>query len=650
MKHLKILFSIASIISICLMLSITANATMSGDFWYSDLEDGTISVGYIGDSTNVTFPESIDGKKVTEIQRGIFDSLEMVKSVTIPEGVVSIDDSTFSGCENLKNITLPSTLKTIGEEAFRHCFSLQTITLPSGIEFIGDSAFFGCTKIEEFIIPESILYLGHNAFSGCTNLTSVTLPGSLKKISWTYGGDPETITITDGLIAIEDDGFSHLGVKTINLPKSLETIGKKAFAYCQNLESIVIPEGVKTIKSEAFSHCTSLKTIDIPDNVTELESAICYNCSNLQSVKIGNGVTKLSDLMFENCDNIEKVEIGNNVKIIGYYAFYGCDNLKFFDLGNSVETIHSYAFSCSGLEEISIPKSVKTINEYAFSKCTNLKNISLPDSIECIGINAFFDTSYFNDISNWENGVLYIGKHLIISKNQIFGTYKIKDGTLTIADYAFNENKNLTGIIIPEGIKIIPSRAFSGCDNIKSVILPNSITTLRSFSFNGCDKLESIVISSSVMSIYEYAFESCDSLKTVYYSGTKDQFNKINIYRTDIYGGLTNECLLNATIHFNGCKGEISSSTITLLPTCETNGLRTNICVCGSGVYTEDIPATGHNFFGNECNDCGYYEVPNCSCGCHQTGFSSFFYKIALFFWKIFGINKQCSCGNHHYL
>ena len=39
----------------------------------------------------------------------------------------------------------------------------------------------------------------------------------------------------------------------------------------------------------------------------------------------------------------------------------------------------------------------------------------------------------------------------------------------------------------------------------------------------------------------------------------------------------------------------------------------------------------------------------NCNHICHKGGISKFFYKIALFFWKLFKTNKYCSCGAAHY-
>lgn len=40
----------------------------------------------------------------------------------------------------------------------------------------------------------------------------------------------------------------------------------------------------------------------------------------------------------------------------------------------------------------------------------------------------------------------------------------------------------------------------------------------------------------------------------------------------------------------------------------------------------------------------------SCNCMCHNDSFlMQFFYKIAKFFWKLFGTNKSCACGYEHY-
>ena len=62
-------------------------------------------------------------KGVTAIS-GAFAGHKRLRSVQIPEGVRSIDESAFYGCENLESLTLPNTLTEIGFRAFDGCKKL----------------------------------------------------------------------------------------------------------------------------------------------------------------------------------------------------------------------------------------------------------------------------------------------------------------------------------------------------------------------------------------------------------------------------------------------------------------------------------------------------------------------------------------------
>ncbi|MBR4867877.1 MAG: leucine-rich repeat protein, partial [Clostridia bacterium] len=83
----------------------------------------------------------------------------------------------------------------------------------------------------------------------------------------------------------------------------------------------------------------------------------------------------------------------------------------------------------------------------------------------------FSGTAYYNDKSNWDSGVLYIGNHLIKAKDTITGTYTIKAGTKTIADSAFSDCKRLTTVTIPNSVTTLGDHAFSNCDSLTSVTI-----------------------------------------------------------------------------------------------------------------------------------------------------------------------------------
>ncbi len=56
--------------------------------------------------------------------------------------------------------------------------------------------------------------------------------------------------------------------------------------------------------------------------------------------------------------------------------------------------------------------------------------------------------------------------------------------------------------------------------------------------------------------------------------------------------------------------------------------------------YTDGNDAT--------CDLCEYNRAENCGCNCHKGGIAGFFFKIVLFFQKLFGQNKVCACGMNH--
>lgn len=234
-------------------------------------------------------------------------------------------------------------------------------------------------------------------------------------------------------------------------------------------------------------------------------------------------------------------------------------------------------FYDSNIKNVVIEDGVVTIGRRAFSYCKNLTNITIPDDLIHISYDAFYNSGYFNDSSNWENNVLYIGNHLIETKTSISGSLKIKDGTKVIASCALNFCEYLTSVTIPNSVTTICDDAFWACKNLRSVVIPNSVTSIGDSAFgccynltnvtipngvteikNGtfwiCEKLKNIVIPKSVKSIGANAFGGCKELTDVYYKGSEQEWNSIDIdYVTSgaSYYADRNAHLKSAKKHYN---------------------------------------------------------------------------------------------------
>ncbi len=328
---------------------------------------------------------------------------------------------------------------------------------------IGNEAFRGCEYIYHITIPDSVTSIGILAFYECTRLKKITVTE----------GNPAYKSVDGVLFTI--DGETIVCYPTgrtdaeYSVPADVRTIGSHSFAWCSSLKDITIPDSVKSIGSSAFYYCIGLSEITVPEGVEVIEDFVFFGCSGLVDVIIPEGVTEIKTQAF------------------------------------------SY---CTGITDIVIPGSVKILRT-AFSHCTSLENINVPDTVADIDQYVIYNTAYYNDPSNWDNGVLYIGKHLITADGTVNGEYTVKDGTLTIANSAFYACADLVRVTVPEGVRNIGKQAFMWCEKLKSVDLPAGLVNIGKDAFALCIKLTDINIPDSVTHIGEGAFRICNSLGNV---------------------------------------------------------------------------------------------------------------------------------------
>ena len=77
-----------------------------------------------------------------------------------------------------------------------------------------------------------------------------------------------------------------------------------------------------------------------------------------------------------------------------------------------------------------------------------------------------------------------------------------------IYNNAFENNRKITSVIIPDSVTNISDKAFYYCTNLASVVIPNSIVNIGDYAFQHCAGLTHVVIPDSVITIGKYAFAS----------------------------------------------------------------------------------------------------------------------------------------------
>lgn len=196
------------------------------------VDDGTYRCGikaYLGNDTNITIPDKINGIEVASINERCFKDSN-IESVTLPSSVTSIEQQAFYGCNNLKSINL-SNVKFIGTEAFTNCPSLTDNIDLSSVDWVAEKGLAG-------------------TYFNIVNLPNCTKTG--------------------------ENAFDSCKAEEIIMNKAT-SIGAQAFYNCSNLKTLYIPNATG-LANDNFNGCTNIKLIfapkikflrlSIPSNVT----------------------------------------------------------------------------------------------------------------------------------------------------------------------------------------------------------------------------------------------------------------------------------------------------------------------------------------------------------------------------------------------
>lgn len=74
----------------------------------------------------------------------------------------------FCMCDKLTTITMPNGIESIDNYAFNGCIALKSISLPKNLKTLGENAFGGCVGLEEFKI--NLSNKNYTAFNGVLTL------------------------------------------------------------------------------------------------------------------------------------------------------------------------------------------------------------------------------------------------------------------------------------------------------------------------------------------------------------------------------------------------------------------------------------------------------------------------------------------------
>lgn len=485
-----------------------------------------------GDGTNLTWTLSSDGVLTVSGDGAMADGnrpwcyhIDVIDSIVIEDGVISIGKSAFSGCFaqsvsipdsvtsigdnafelcSLKAVVIPNGVTVISQEAFRDCASLSEVKLPENLKEIGDKAFYGCCQLESIEIPENVISIGENAFGECDTLGNIILPDvpdigkdAFNDTAW-FMGQP------DGMVYLGNVAVGYKGDMPNNTEFSVKdgtkVIAGGAFATYFNLIAVTLPEGLTSIGEYAF-WCTSITDVTIPDSVTTIGDC-AFEASYLESATIPAGLETVGKEAFYGV-RISEVILPEGLTTVGDYAFWGC-NISHLSIPASLSSIGVGAFGMNACTEINVAQDNPVVcvdeNGCLCSK-DQTKLLVYPSGL------ADAEFSVPQRITKLGAGAFAAAKHL--------ERVNLTDGLTEIENRVFSHCKKLTGIVIPDSVTAIGTEAFCGCTSLRSAVLSSRIANIPASMFSNCKYLTDVTIPEGVVSIGKEVFKYCEVLTSV---------------------------------------------------------------------------------------------------------------------------------------
>ena len=370
----------------------------------------------------------------------------------------------------------------------------------SGVEFAsGGEAYLESYKTEEYVI-------GHSMFKECKNLKTIQLPQTISEI--------------------KQNAFSGSGLRKIDIPNSVSSLGGDAFAYCGSLDTVIIGSRVTSFSQGVF-YASSVKYAYVkPLNPA---STPAYLFSSSPTIRV---YTKaLNDYQESSWKNFygaieggleeiypleaDPAEIVNNLRET-YFDDAACTQLKAEYLAMSDEEL-TKAFTDGGMPSFMVDIALKLKNEN-WAKYEKEFRIN--------SYKAFSDANYWNEKMK-STGGSYMGNPTGIYTGNLETLYVFvdsdipADATLYIAGAAGNHllNGAKNGKELKKGLNIV-----DGTRNALFYVLYTADTKSKTKTLDEWPKIKIHIQGGRVNGYYDVARKSDSDYKALLNAATHELF------------------------------------------------------------------------------------------------------------------------------
>ena len=422
--------------------------------------------------------------------------------------VTQIEDGAFSDCPELLEVSIPATVKWIrgkvtGSPALaavnvdeaNGCYASidgvvydkgrttivwypeghgESFEIPSTVKTVGDE-FNGCTTLRSIVIPQGVTRLCVGAFKGCAGLRELYVPGSVKRIE------------------------------------------KDCFDDCSGLESITLGDGVQAVEN-AFHNCTALRRLILPDSLDSVSFHSFRNCGAVEEIRFPKGRFLAIGAVPQSFYPWGQAPFF--VDGVYYEPYFDYNDQTALVRVANVPKDQLPRTSFPGIETIAIPPIVE---KYGFTYIVNqfwcncaqfpdLHRLELPETIVDIRDTVPGLREYVVDQNNREfasiDGILYsrdLRKLISVPRGTSPAKFVVRDGVELVAEKALKDFHSVKEVVLGAGVREIGSHAFENCTSLRVVHFNSGLEKIGSMAFSNT-ALESVELPSSLKDVCQRPF------------------------------------------------------------------------------------------------------------------------------------------------
>ena len=444
-----------------------------------------------------------------------------LKRVVFPPLVSNYRSSWLQRCDYVEEVVLPGQLDVIDNAVFEKP-TLRKLHVGKAVLEIKQGA---CekTQLEEFAIDAEnpFLWTDGDGVYTCDGKVFVALARPVRSYEIRNGCETiakkafmgiralEEATIPDTVTAIKEFAFAHTGLHDAKVPGSVVEIEPKAFFHCLDLRSVELDEGLKVLGESAFAE-SGLESIYIPASIESIGTSVTARSKVVHS---GEEATfainpQSKSLFFDGQGGLYRREDDG----IHFIQLIDRD-VEEYTVFPGTCYIDEYAFAYHDhITHVTLPESVLEVRQKAFRVCSRLKSVDIPESLVSIGKEAFIDTMLeslylpagLSQIS--DDAFITVGAHRMgeppslrtIVVNEDNPYYYVESGLLCRrgdkGDRGIVFNDDVEHVVIPEGVTSIADFAFNNARNIKTISIGPNLKLIGSCGLSPWCSIELIHI------------------------------------------------------------------------------------------------------------------------------------------------------------